>query len=203
MIPVITPLWHLNFIEQAFKICRQYIKWIYFFQMGGESPNSWDPSGADWHCFVLIKLFVQESMDVCILFRFSLFIIWLQLTIIYIIDQYDFILFYFFLTKLSKTCQKIVKNPSHDLLIKHHMHTVWWVLHNDIPGFKLGLKEIIIDEACDQFINSLFSLQIRKMHSTVSKSRRGHLSIDYFALLTVQNPNVRLSYCHYWSMCWL
>lgn len=37
MIPVITPLWHLNFIEQDFKICRQYIKeWgIYLFQMGG------------------------------------------------------------------------------------------------------------------------------------------------------------------------
>ncbi len=54
MIPVITPLWHLNFIEQDFKICRQYIKHrgIYFFQMGEESPNSWDLSGADWRGFV-------------------------------------------------------------------------------------------------------------------------------------------------------
>lgn len=40
MIPIITPLWHLNFIEQDFKICRQYIKeWgIYLFQMGGTPP---------------------------------------------------------------------------------------------------------------------------------------------------------------------
>lgn len=54
MIAVITPLWHLNFIERDFKICRQYIKdgGIYFFQMGGESPNVWGTSGADWQGFV-------------------------------------------------------------------------------------------------------------------------------------------------------
>lgn len=54
MIPVITPLWHLNFIEQDFKICRQYIKHrgIYFFQMGGESPTVETMTGTDWRGFV-------------------------------------------------------------------------------------------------------------------------------------------------------
>lgn len=51
MVPAITPLWHLNFIEQDFKICRQYIKGIYSFQMGGESAVGRDLSGTDWHVY--------------------------------------------------------------------------------------------------------------------------------------------------------
>lgn len=70
MIPVITPLWHLNFIEQDFKICRQYIKGIYSFQMGGESAVGRDLSGADWHVYP----FFESLGEHLLLFYFYFFL---------------------------------------------------------------------------------------------------------------------------------
>lgn len=78
MIPIITPLWHLNFIEQDFKICRQYIKeWgIYLFQMGGPPPPPSKLLSADWNrnaiffacfwidsfIFILISKLLQQAV---------------------------------------------------------------------------------------------------------------------------------------------
>lgn len=70
MIPVITPLWHLNFIEQDFKICRQYIKGIYSFQMGGESPISRVLRGADWH--ILPIFWGKKSVKISLYIPFTL-----------------------------------------------------------------------------------------------------------------------------------
>lgn len=63
MVLVITPQWHLNFIEQDFKICRQYIKdWrIYFFQMGRESPNGLDRIGAKRNGFTGSNSFEKKE----------------------------------------------------------------------------------------------------------------------------------------------